>query len=295
MRETLLKPLCFLTGALLAVMVIFNTTLAARTSSEVSTLMNQALSLFWVSLLLVSFRKNPSIRPRPGKTPWYLHFGGLIGIAIIYINLVAVPNAGTTVTMASSVLGLCLSGLFFDLTGFLGMEKRPVTKRKLLSLLVSLSGIVIMMAFSKEALRVRYMLLALLAGALNMLQLTHNSFISSKRGPFYSAFLNALGGTIGMLVISFLILPGKSFSALSALRGISPVLVLGGGTLGALITVLSNTLIQRLPGAVSSILLSSGQIIAGVLLDLLILGRFSSSLLVGSAVMILGLALDKNH
>ena len=293
MSEKTLKALAFLVGAIMAVMVIFNTMLGTRTTNEVSITINQIVSIIVLSLILALFRNNNIVRPKPGRVPWYLRFGGLFGLVVMACNYFSVLGTGTTVAMAATVFGQCLVGLLFDLTGLMGMKKRPVTPRKLLSLLVSLIGIVIMIVFSSETFALTYVLLAALAGAVCMVQLVYNSFLSSLKGPFYSALNNAASGFIGIVLFSFLVKPGVTIDGFRALPSVAFPIIVGGGLLALTVVVLSNTLIPKIPGAVSSILMASGQILAGLPLDYLLFRRFTPSLLAGALVMVLGLFLDR--
>lgn len=293
MSDKALKILAFFVGAIMAVMVVFNTMLGTRTTNEVSITVNQIVSVIVLSFILLAFRKQPLVRPKAGKVPWYLRFGGLFGLVVMACNYFSVLGTGTTVAMAATVFGQCLVGLLFDVTGAMGMKKRPVTRRKVLSLLVSFIGIVVMIVFSKETFSLAYVLIAALAGAVCMVQLVYNSFLSTMKGPFYSALSNAVSGLIGILLFSFLFKTPATIAGFKALLSVPFPIIVGGGLLALTVVVLSNTLIPKIPGAVSSLLMAAGQILAGIPLDWFLFARFYPSLLIGSVVMVLGLLLDR--
>lgn len=293
MKDGLIKLTAFIVGALLALMTIFNTLLGTRTSQEVSLIINQVTGLLLLLLIMAAGRNNSFIRPKKGKLPWYLHFGGLFGIVLMLFNNLAVLGCGATVAMAATVFGQCLTGLVFDCTGFMGMRRRPLTARKALSLLVSFLGILVMILFSKEAFSPLYVLLAMMGGVLFMTQTVHNSFVAGYKGAFFSSTLNNAGGLIGILLLSFLTRPEATAGAFKALGSVSPLLIIAGGSIGILITVTCNTIIPKIPGAVSSLLISAGQILAGIPLDYLLFHRFTPALLSGALIMVLGLLIDK--
>ena len=293
MQKGTIKLIAFLMGMLLALMTIFNSMLGVRTTQEASLIANHIVGIAVMSVLIAAGRNNAAIRPKPGKLAWYLHFGGLFGVVLMLFNNIAVLGCGATVAMASAVFGQCFTGLLFDCTGFLGMKKRPLTKRKLLSLAVSCLGIMIMVFLSGEAFSLLYVLMAFLAGALLMTQMVHNSFVSARKGPFFSALLNNTGGLIALTLLAVVIKPEATLEGLKALGTVNPLLVAAGGGTGIIITTTVCTIIPKIPGAVSSLLMSAGQILAGLPLDYLLFHRFSPALLIGAIVMVLGLVLDK--
>ena len=50
--------MAFLTGAVISVMVIFNTELGEATSNSASILVNQAVGILTLSAIMMAFRKN---------------------------------------------------------------------------------------------------------------------------------------------------------------------------------------------------------------------------------------------
>lgn len=300
-REDNAKPICyiaaFLTGAIISVMVVFNTALGTVTNNSISITINQITGIVILSLIMLLGKNSSVINPPRESAPLYKWFGGLFGLAVISINYFSVKATGAAIAMASAVLGQCLMGLVFDLTGFMGMKKRELKAKKALSLGVALIGIAIMLLSPNDRKDSHFYLFALLAiasGAITMIQMVYNSGFAKKKGAFFSARQNVLSGLAGILAFILLFNFGPSKEALKGLYGYPIWKAAAGGTLAVAVVVITNLIIPKMPGAASSILMSSGQILTAVALDHYLYGINSPFLLVGAIIMILGLLIDRS-
>ena len=293
MNRTIASILAFLTGAVISVMVIFNTALGEATSNSISILINQIVGIIALTAMMLCFRKNPAVNPERRKAPWYLWGGGLFGLVVITCNYFSVLEAGATIAMGAAVLGQCVAGLLFDLTGWMGMEKRRIGRRRVLSAVMVGAGIIVMLLFAGEDIRGRYALLGVLAGVITMDQMVYNSRFASYKGAFFSARQNVISGLIGIALFAFITDPGGSISALSALPSVPFLTVIGGGTLACFVVVSSNTVIPRIPGADSSALMSAGQVLMAAVLDWAIYSRLYPSLIIGALIMLAGILLAR--
>lgn len=284
----------FLTGAIISVMVVCNTELGVKTSNNVSIAVNQATGILTLTAIMLIGRNNKTINPKRERAPLWRWFGGLFGLFIITFNYLSVKNVGTTIAMASTVLGQCLMGVIFDITGLMGMEKRKLTNKKLLSLLISFVGILVMLFFSDDrelSTVVLYALLAAVAGALTMTQMVYNSGFAKLKGPFFSARQNVISGFAGIMLFMVIFNAGDSLQAAKGLGELTLFQILSGGMLGCAVVVLSNIVIPKIPGAASSILMSAGQIMTAVLLDYFLYSTLAPAMLIGSVLMIVGIML----
>ena len=109
--------------------------------------------------------------------------------------------------MASTVFGQSFCSLIFDLTGWMGMQKRKLNKAKALSLAVSGVGIVVMASGGEGTFALFYILLGVLAGALTMTQMVLNSTFASYKGPIRASHQNFIGGLAAGLLFYFLVQP----------------------------------------------------------------------------------------
>lgn len=284
--------MAFLTGTVISIMVIFNTELGQATSNSASILVNQAVGIITLSAIMVAFRKNRTVNPEHRKAPWYLWFGGLFGLVVITCNYFSVRAAGATIAMAAAVFGQCLAGTVLDITGWMWMERRRIGGRRIASLVITAFSIAIMILFSGEEIRMGHALIAVLAGVITMVQMAYNSRFASYKGAFFSARQNVISGLIGIALFAFITRGEATVEALSALPSIPFLTIVGGGMLACVVVVSSNTVIPRLPGAVSSVLMSAGQVLMAAILDWALYSRLYASLIIGSVLMLAGLAIS---
>lgn len=284
--------LAFISGAVISVMVVCNTELGLRTSNNVSIAVNQFVGILTLTAIMVAGRGNKTINPTRQSAPLWRWFGGLFGLFILTINYFSVKEIGATISMASAVLGQCIMGVVFDLTGFMGMEKRKLSTRKILSLVVSFAGILLMLVFSgKNDLGevVLFAFLSIISGALTMTQMVYNSGFAKLKGPFFSARQNVISGLAGIVLFMLLFNARESAAALKGLTDLNLFQIVSGGMLGCVVVVSANIVIPKIPGAASSILMSAGQIMTAVLLDFFLYSMLDTPMIIGSVLMIAGI------
>jgi transporter family-2 protein len=80
---------------------------------------------------------SPESRPR--ITPFLLT-GGLMALVVVGGNAITGPVLGTGVVTIMNLFGMMASGLVIDATGFLGINKKPVTAVKVFGMLLMLAG-----------------------------------------------------------------------------------------------------------------------------------------------------------
>lgn len=288
--------MAFIIGAVISVMVVCNTELGLRTSNNISIATNQLVGIISLFVIMLCTRSSKTLNPPRQSAPLWRWFGGLFGLVILTINYFAVSRAGATIAMAAAVLGQCVMGFIFDVTGFMGMEKRKTTRKKLLSLLISFAGIMIMLLFSGDENLLDilfYALLSVLAGATTMTQMVYNSGFAKLKGPLFSARQNVISGFCGILLFIVIFNLKGEMEAVKGLQELTLIEIVAGGLLGQIVVVGSNIVIPKIPGAVSSILMSAGQIITAVVLDYFMYSVFEPSLIIGALLMILGIMLSE--
>ncbi len=145
MNQALYLFLDMMTGMVISIMVVSNTLLGGQaTTMGVSLIINHLIGLVILSLILLLGRRTPAINGPGRKVPWYLMFNGLFGLAILNLNYTTVVHTGASLAMASTVFGQSFCSLVFDLTGWMGMQKRSLNRTKIFSLSISAIGIMIM-------------------------------------------------------------------------------------------------------------------------------------------------------
>lgn len=292
MREKIYYIAAFAVGAIISIMVVFNTMLGIATNNSISITVNQIVGIILLSAIMMAFPRNEAVNPKRSPAPWWNWFGGLFGLAVISANYFSVKEAGATIAMAAAVLGQCFMGVIYDITGFMGMKKQKISRRKLISLAISTLGIIAMLISpSGGKSSIGFAFLAVIAGIITMVQMVYNSSFAKAKGAFFSARQNVISGLAGILLFILLFNLKPSIEAAKGLISYPLWKTIMGGLLAVAVVVSTNVIIPKIPGAASSILMSSGQIITAVLLDYFMYGICSPSLIAGALIMIAGLAI----
>ncbi len=70
--------------------------------------------------------KNLPMNKRPifplPDVPWYVYFGGVIGIFIVYFVAMSIPEAGVSNATTAIIVGQVLTALLIDHLGAFGLE-----------------------------------------------------------------------------------------------------------------------------------------------------------------------------
>ena len=289
MQQALYLFLDFLTGMVIAVMVVANTLLGVEVTMGVSLIVNHIIGLVVLSLLLWVGKNNRTINAKRTTAPPYLWFNGVFGLIILNCNYYTILNIGASLAMASTVFGQSFFSVVFDLTGFLGMKRRNLSAKKITSLLISGFGILIMALGGEGEFVFGFIMLGFLAGALTMTQMVLNSTFASYKGSVFAARHNFLTGLVAGLLFYLITDAKATVAGFSALPSVSPLLIFSGGILAIFVVVSTSYVIIKVPAIYSALLLSSAQILMSLAIDALFFNAFSTPLLVGAILMLVGM------
>lgn len=126
------------TGGLLSLMVLCNAEVTRHTDAFLGSLAPHATGALAAALLL-------ALLPRRAATgegaPAWAYLGGLSGAVTVMLSSLAANTAlALSGTLGLGLVGQAAFGLAADRWGFLGMPRRSVTLRGLLSLILILGG-----------------------------------------------------------------------------------------------------------------------------------------------------------
>lgn len=77
------------------------------------------------------------------KGKWWMWTGGMFAIAIVGGSILVAQLLGTGLATVLSIVGQVVGGVIIDVTGFLGIEKKNVTLKKLIGIAMMLVGVVL--------------------------------------------------------------------------------------------------------------------------------------------------------
>ena len=138
------------TGFVAAAQVAINGTLGVVADSPVrATLVSMCGALLTMAVICILIgltggkaslfdgKKAPEGKIR--FTPFFLT-GGLMALVVVGGNAITGPVLGTGMVTMMNLFGMMAAGLAVDATGFLGIEKKPVTFRKIFGMALMLAG-----------------------------------------------------------------------------------------------------------------------------------------------------------
>lgn len=272
-----------LAGILMTLMNGLNGRLSESVGILVASLSIHLAGLSAVSLLLLVKKKGRV----PGKLPPYYYLGGVIGVGTVFSSAYAFSALGASLAVSFALLGQTIFSLAVDSTGFLGRTKHPFTARSLPGLALAVAGSVIMTRdWRSDA---PAMILALASGALPSLSFVLNAELGRKKGVLRGTRINYIAGLATTIAILLAARPDAS-AALRAIKDAGPVLSLGGGIMGVGVVASMNLVFTRIPAFSATLLVFSGQSLAGIFLDFAAEGFFDLRKLAGVCVLMLGLA-----
>ncbi len=272
-------------GLILAVMVFINGQLTLEIGVfQAGALVHVVGAAF---ALAACFLTRQKALPRT-RSPGWFYLGGVVGVTMTLFNNLAFGRISLTSIVALGLLGQTAASLVIDATGWLGMSRRPFRKSTLLGLAFCLAGIVVMLDRTVAGATLAVWL-SLAAGLAVVLSRSINARLAEVAGALPGSFINHLVG-----------LPITLLLAVAAREGLPlfPALPLGrswiylGGVLGVGVVLLFNILVPRISQFSLTVLVFVGQVLAGVLLDLL-QGQFSfDASFIGGLLIAAGIGLN---
>lgn len=78
--------------------------------------------------------------------PWHF-IGGILGALYVTTNIILMPHLGATLTLMTVIFGQMVMGLLIDHLGLLGIHKNKVDARRVIGVIMILSGIILLQIF----------------------------------------------------------------------------------------------------------------------------------------------------
>ena len=146
MKLLLLYILAFTGGVFLAVQSGFNTLLSSSIKHPViAVVATSVTSAFLGCIFIISFHNNDLRMHIVQKVPWYLWFiGGIFSMAGISLYFYTIPRLGISRMITLGLFGQLIFSLIAGKFGWLNLPVEPVTNTRLIGLLITSIGIILM-------------------------------------------------------------------------------------------------------------------------------------------------------
>ena len=132
--------LALLIGALISIMISFNSGLEGYVGSTYSVVIIHAVGL--IAILIVATIKKEKIVIKEA-VPFYLFLGGIFGVMLTLVNVITIGSIGVALTTALAVFGQLVFSSLVDHFGLFGLTKYEFNPKKLVGLLIVFVGLVI--------------------------------------------------------------------------------------------------------------------------------------------------------
>ncbi len=133
--------LAVLNGGILAIMIFLNELLASIIGPYISTLVFHVLGL----ILIVSIGTIKKIRfSNLRKIPILFFLPGVLGVIVILLNNICIPQIGITLAIGVSLFGQLVMSSLVEHFGLFGMPVNKVKKEKILGFSIISIGIIMM-------------------------------------------------------------------------------------------------------------------------------------------------------
>lgn len=137
--------LALLGGSVLALMIGLNSQLYFYVSPlTASWIAHGTGAVAALAMLLLLTRRRPKQPSAAPGVPWWAYLGGISGAVLVVLAVITVNSfLGITGTLVLSIVGQVVFGQVSDQYGWFGLEKHPVTRARLLSVIPIVIGSVL--------------------------------------------------------------------------------------------------------------------------------------------------------
>jgi len=127
-------------GSLVTLQGVLNAGLGKRTGELGSVVLLLLLGLPVVLPLILVFPQSVHLGQLPPPSEWYLYLGAALGIGIVAVPIILVPQIGATLTFTAVIVGQLTLAMVIDQVGLLGVPKVEITPARLLGLGLLVAG-----------------------------------------------------------------------------------------------------------------------------------------------------------
>ncbi|WP_448573605.1 DMT family transporter [Trichothermofontia sp.] len=131
-------------GGLSTIGVAANARLRKTLGSPIATTIVNFIVGFTVLTLLITLRVVPiPASVNLAAVPWWAFSGGVIGALFVSLNTLIVPRLGLTATTLAIVLSQMCMSLLIDSWGWLGVMPQPISRARMVAIVLLLIAIVL--------------------------------------------------------------------------------------------------------------------------------------------------------
>ena len=277
--------LSLFTGMIISIMVASNGGLTSQYGLYSATVLIHVIGLIAITIL-VFINKDKILHKRQA---WYLYTPGLIGVFTVVFTNFAFFRISVSSIMALGLLGQCVAGIIIDHYGLMKMPKCPFVKQKLIGIIFIVLGIASMI----NSFEVVAVIFAFSTGITVIVARTLNANLAEATSIQTSTFYNYIMGLLGAIIALLLLGRGElHYIQVDFVVSTGNWFFYIGGILGLISVSISNFVVKKVSAFYFTLLLFIGQIVAGLIIDVVLTGKFNIFSVIGGILVTLGLSID---
>ncbi|MDK2808644.1 MAG: bacterial/archaeal transporter family-2 protein [Clostridiales bacterium] len=133
--------LTWITGIIVASMIVLNGTLTAAFGAYSATILIHLIGLVLITGIVVWKRSDLRL---PKELPFLYFLGGSIGVFTTVANNVSYQSMGVSAILGIGLLGQSVASVLIDQFGWFGMKRRSFARKKLIGFAFTGAGILIL-------------------------------------------------------------------------------------------------------------------------------------------------------
>ncbi|MGB2574970.1 DMT family transporter [Leuconostoc citreum] len=242
-----------------------------------SSLLSFTVGTFFLMLIyFVSGQQQVNLINVATNNPWWIWFGGLLGVIFLTSNILMFPKLGAIQTIILPIIGQVIMGVVIDTFGLFNMPIGTLTVTKVIGILLLLGGIYVAVVLANrfEVKREKkqldadtniniWRMWAILVGAFSAIQQAINGRLGYLlHSVVGSAVISFFSGTVVILIV-VLLKEGRLWPKTVRITK-QPVWLFTGGILGALFVFSTAFLVPKLGAGMTVTLSLSGSIIGSI-------------------------------
>lgn len=271
--------MAFFSGVILAVMLQMNQNLSAQYGPYHAAFYVHLVAAVFAVCILIRKHKLRSVFRR---VPLWMNLGGVFGVVTMLCNNLSYGHISLTSIMSLGIFAQIVLSALIDRFGWFGTAKSK--NGGLSGILVALIGVVWLLDASVQDAGL-YLFFSLAAGAAVIFTRVINAKLAAEIGELQSSLMNYLSG----LPLCFMLVLFVDEKA--AVISSSQPWMWFGGVIGLMNVVICNMLVPKMSASRLTMLALCGQLLCGVLLDLLFGGtldmqEFFAGLTIAAGILI---------
>ncbi|MBR2276423.1 DMT family transporter [Leuconostoc gasicomitatum] len=238
-------------------------------------------TIFLAVIYFVSGQHVANMTYIAATNPWWIWFGGVIGVVYLTSNILMFPKIGAIQTIILPIMGQVFMGVIIDSLGLFGVEQVPISLIKIIGVFILFIGIYIAVVLANKkvvnkfsttgatqttAILNMWRIWGVFVGALSAIQQAINGRLGYLLGSAVaSAVISFIIGTV--IILIFILVREPHSLAKAAPLKTKPFWLFIGGILGSLFVFSTTFLVPKVGAGMTVTLGLTGSILGSMIVS----------------------------